>query len=290
MSKWRKERLTWFSPRQIWLEKFQSWGGRTTSLSRGAESQCSDRRVCSIVGVGTVDPPAAAAAAIANALSRTPTVVGSRGSGVQQSLQSPGLALFLGLLPAQSHLCGHDALALCNQGALGARTVPPAAETLMALERRHHAVVATAGTLWCPRIAAAQRAHTPLQPWSPATFAPGADGGGTGRPQIKSGGTQKSWRNGYPGSDRQVWRQGWRCRHPQSSRGQVKTAAAFPEVTLGLLHSQIRSCKKVKLLGELRLDAASGTTPGGSLCPLPPTQDQVLHSPQEKLRTTALLS
>ena len=64
-----------------------------------------------------------------------------------QQLQLAGLALLLRLLPPQRHLRRHDALALGDQGALGAHAVLPAAVALVALERGHHAVVAAASAL-----------------------------------------------------------------------------------------------------------------------------------------------
>ena len=44
-------------------------------------------------------------------------------------------------------LCGHDALSLGNERALGTCTVAPAAVALVSLERRHNAVVAAARAL-----------------------------------------------------------------------------------------------------------------------------------------------
>ena len=51
------------------------------------------------------------------------------------------------LLPPQRHLRRHHALPLGDQRALGAQAVLPAAEPLVALQRRHDAVVATPGAL-----------------------------------------------------------------------------------------------------------------------------------------------
>jgi hypothetical protein len=48
-----------------------------------------------------------------------------------------------------AYLCGHDALSLCDEGALGADTVSPSAVALVALQSRHDAVVAAARTLGC---------------------------------------------------------------------------------------------------------------------------------------------
>lgn len=45
------------------------------------------------------------------------------------------------------YLCGHDALSLGDQSALGADTVPPPAVALVSLEGRHHTVVPTTCTL-----------------------------------------------------------------------------------------------------------------------------------------------
>jgi hypothetical protein len=46
-----------------------------------------------------------------------------------------------------AYLCGHDALSLRDEGALGADTVSPPAVPLVALQGRHDAVVAAARTL-----------------------------------------------------------------------------------------------------------------------------------------------
>lgn len=52
-----------------------------------------------------------------------------------------------GLLPPQGHLGRHHPLPLHHQQAVGALTVPPAAEALVSLQTGHHAVVATPGAL-----------------------------------------------------------------------------------------------------------------------------------------------
>ena len=52
----------------------------------------------------------------------------------------------------QRHLRRHDALALGDERALGAQAVLPAAVPLVALERRHHAVVAAARAFGRPRV------------------------------------------------------------------------------------------------------------------------------------------
>jgi hypothetical protein len=46
------------------------------------------------------------------------------------------------------YLSGHDALPLCDEGALGAYTVPPPAVPLVALEGRYDTVVPATRTLW----------------------------------------------------------------------------------------------------------------------------------------------
>lgn len=52
-----------------------------------------------------------------------------------------------GLLPPQGHLSRHHPLPLHHQQAVGALTVPPAAEALVSLQAGHHAVVAAPGAL-----------------------------------------------------------------------------------------------------------------------------------------------
>lgn len=73
-------------------------------------------------------------------------------AGPVQKAQFPSLVLLLGLLAPEGHLRGHDPLALGYQRALGAHTVPPPAISLVALERRHHPVVPTAGALRGARV------------------------------------------------------------------------------------------------------------------------------------------
>ena len=65
---------------------------------------------------------------------------------IQQS-QLAGLVLLLGLLSPEGHLGRHHPLPLGDEGALGAQTVPPPAVALVALEGRHHPVVAAPGAL-----------------------------------------------------------------------------------------------------------------------------------------------
>jgi hypothetical protein len=45
-----------------------------------------------------------------------------------------------------AYLCGHDALSLRDEGALGAHTVPPPAVPLVALKGGHDPMVPAAGT------------------------------------------------------------------------------------------------------------------------------------------------
>lgn len=185
---------------------------RQTSLPQGTQFHCGHRRWAA-GGLGILHSVAVASGC------PTPRPAGTRD---QEPLQPPGLTLFLGLLPAQRHLGSHDALALGDQGALGTRAVPPAAEAFVALECRHDAMVATTGAFGCPRVAAAHRTHTPLQSRSRPTAS--ASRGGCGCPQKEAGWPQESWRNWYPGGYWQRRRRGWRGSRHQP-RGQVGSAA-----------------------------------------------------------------
>lgn len=46
------------------------------------------------------------------------------------------------MIPSQRHLCRHDSLPLDHQLAVGALTLSPTAQSLVALEARNHPVVA----------------------------------------------------------------------------------------------------------------------------------------------------
>lgn len=175
-------------------------------------------------GLGTLVPAAAPRR-------RSP---GPRRPRVQEPVQTTSLALLLRLLPAQRHLRGHDALALCDQSALGTRAVPPAAEALVALERRHHAVIATAGALGGPRVAAAHRPQRPIQPRAGSASSATRAGG---RSQEQARWPQKSRGHRDPRRPRPRWRCGWSGPHP---RGQVGSAAAaaVPTAWRKMLHSE----------------------------------------------------
>lgn len=56
--------------------------------------------------------------------------------------------------PSQCHLCRHDPLPLHHQQAVGAATVPPSTQLLVALQTRDDPVVTAAGTLGGPEEAA----------------------------------------------------------------------------------------------------------------------------------------
>ncbi|KAL0607446.1 hypothetical protein AAY473_024050 [Plecturocebus cupreus] len=203
----------------ILLENLESGGRGATGLSQSTQSQRSPRRRAAS-GLGIVGSAAAP---------RRLTPGGPREPRAQKPLQPPGFALLLRLLPAQRHLGGHDALALGDQGALGTRAVAPAAEALVALERRHHAVVATAGALGRPRVAAAHRAHPPVQPRSRrAASASRGGGGGGGGPQKEAGRPQEGWGHLHRGRNRQGRGKGRRRGHhqPRSQLGSAATAAA----------------------------------------------------------------
>lgn len=66
-----------------------------------------------------------------------------------------------GLLPPQGHLRRHHPLSLHHQQTVGALAVPPAAEALVPLQARHHAVVAAPSALGRP-------AQLPLVPGTQA--------------------------------------------------------------------------------------------------------------------------
>lgn len=177
--------LTLFFLYIIWLENFENRGRQTTSLSRGTQSQSSHRRRAARGRLGSLRSAAASGWP-------TPWPWGSR---VQKPLQPPSLALLLGLLSAQRHLCGHDTLAFGDQGALGTRAVPPATEALVALEGWHHSVVATTGALGCPWVATGHSAHPPFQFGRRRATSASRAGG---CPQKEAGRAQESWRNRYP--------------------------------------------------------------------------------------------
>jgi hypothetical protein len=65
----------------------------------------------------------------------------------EEDAQLSGLVLLLGLLPPEGDLGRHHPLSLGDQGALGAVAIAPSTVSLVPLERRNDAVVATAGAL-----------------------------------------------------------------------------------------------------------------------------------------------
>lgn len=78
----------------------------------------------------------------------------------------PGFAFLLSLLSSQCHLRGHHPLPLRYQRALCAHAVPPATETLVAFQRRDHAMVPAPGTLRGPGVSPLQSGVTsPEEEW-----------------------------------------------------------------------------------------------------------------------------
>lgn len=110
----------------------------------------SGRRLCA--PGSSVSPPAPSCPTIATGRRRQPAfrpprTGPARRGPARPSCSHPVPPYLGGLLPSERHLGGHDALPLHHQQAVGTLAVAPAAEPLVSLQARHHAVVAASGAL-----------------------------------------------------------------------------------------------------------------------------------------------